>query len=103
MMHAIVIGTDGPKADTAVAALWDAGFPSIFRIDDIGGAAALFADVHPGLVLLLPETALGTSAAELARVSELADAPVIVAGADVRQSLGCIGPVTSVDALPLAA
>jgi len=102
-MHAIVIGTDGSRADTAIAALWDAGFPSIFRIDDIGGAPALFADVRPELVLLLPENALGASAAELARVSELAAAPVIVAGADVRQSLGCMGQVASVDALPLAA
>lgn len=103
MMHAIVIGTDGPRADAAVAALWDAGFQSIFRIDDIGGEPSLVADVHPELVLLLPETALGATAAALARISELADAPVIVAGADIRQSLGCIGPVASVVALPMAA
>ncbi|WP_066827365.1 hypothetical protein [Sphingomonas mali] len=103
MLHALVIGADGSKADAAIAALWDAGFRSIFRVDDVGEALVLLSDTHPGLTLLLPDVALGASATALAQVSELVDAPVIVAGADVRQSLRCLGPLPASNDIPLAA
>lgn len=93
MMHAFAIGHDGPVAAAAISRLWEAGYHSIFRVDEPREAASLLACAHPDLILILPDAAARDSMNELRRIGTAADAPVIVATHDVDQALDCLGPV----------
>lgn len=92
MKHALTIGAAGPAADTAINNLWDAGYHSIFRVDDVAEALPLLADLHPALILVLSDTGPEASAIELSQLSALGGAPVVVSRGNVKQSLGCLGP-----------
>ncbi|GAA0337653.1 hypothetical protein GCM10009087_55110 [Sphingomonas oligophenolica] len=92
MMHAIIIGREGAAASAAVNRLWDAGYHSIFRVDEPSEAPALLACVHPDLILALPDSVVPDSMNMLRRISKAADAPVVVAKLDVEHALGCLGP-----------
>ena len=95
-MHALAIGHAGPDAAAAVNGLWNAGYHSIMRVEEPGEAAAI-ACFHPELVFVLPDVAQSDSMATLQDIAKKADAPVIVARADMERALDCLGPLVSTD------
>lgn len=97
MMHAFAIGHDGPAARAAIKHLWEAGYHSIFRLDEPDEVSPLLACVHPDVILVLPDCAVGEPMKALRRISRAADAPVVVATHDVDHALKCLGPVPSIE------
>lgn len=93
MMHALAIGRAGPDAVTAINGLWDAGYRSIVRVDEIGEAPAMTACFRPDLILVLPDAGRPGSVALLRGIARKANAPVVVARTDVKHALDCLGPV----------
>ena len=95
MMHALAIGRAGPDAVTAINDLWDAGYRSIVRVDEVGEAPAMMACFRPDLILVLPDAANSGSAAKLRGLARMANAPVVVARTDVKHALDCLRPVAA--------
>jgi len=97
MEHALIIGADGPEAESAARGLWDADYQSIMRVEDPIAAISALGDFHPNLIMVLPRASSSASIAALEQLSELAGAPVIVATSDVDQALDCLGPNVSLE------
>jgi AmiR/NasT family two-component response regulator len=91
MKHALIVGGDRRSTDCLEDGLWNAGFHSIFRARDGHEVTALLRDVHPSLIVIAPGYAVADRLADLCRLSDEADAPIIVATAGAREVLDCLG------------
>lgn len=102
MAHALIIGHDRHAAEEVEDGLWQAGYQSMVHVLDADDAWAILHSLRPSLIVLLPDKDQCIASDDLCRMSELADAPVLVATANPAKALECIGPgVTLSGAYPI--
>jgi len=96
-MHALAIGRAGPDAAAAMDGLWNAGYQSILRVEEVSEAPGVLACFRPDLILVLADAAQPESMRKLRRMARKADAPIVVTRGDVERALDCLGPATSTE------
>ena len=92
MKNAMIVGTSGPCAESAIDGLWEAGYHSIVRVSDAQEGLLFVGHFAPDLIMVLPNSACADSMAELQELSEQAGAPILVATSDAEHALSCLGP-----------
>lgn len=97
MTHALIIGHDRHAAEEIEDGLWQAGYHSLVHALDADDAWSIVHSLRPSLIILLPDNVEQISTDDLYRMSELADAPVLVATANPAKALECIGAGVSLD------
>lgn len=93
MNKALVIGRNGRRAESAVDALWEAGYCSIIQACDTQDGLLVLEHFHPELIIVLPQFAAPGWMPQLQELSERANAPMILAISDIGHALSCIAPV----------
>jgi DNA-binding response OmpR family regulator len=91
MGHALVIGDDRLAETIVEARLWAAGFASVAHAWDEQDAWAALRNRHPSLIVVLADSAQPLTTEVLHKMSEEADAPVLVATANVARAVECLG------------
>jgi DNA-binding response OmpR family regulator len=95
--HALVIGEDQLAEQIVEARLWEAGFSSVAHAWDEQDAWIALRNRHPALIVVLADSAQPLTSDALCRMSEEADAPVLVATANAAQAVQCLGAGASLE------
>ena len=95
--HALIIGENRRSMDILEESLWDAGYHSIVAVRDAKEAWKVLRALRPNLIVVTADALSSSSTHDLYLMSEKADAPIIVATADPRVALHCLGPNVSLD------